>query len=101
MHLYAAKQPVETQRVRAGESATLGITTKTTPEQYVWEFSPSGAEETWRDVTGERFDGADTAVLRVTDVQISDGGFYRCVVRKKERQAVKSNPSALIVGELF
>lgn len=97
-------QPVEEQIVCVGKSATLNITTQGTPDQCTWQFLAQSCakpgQETWSDVTGARFEGADTTVLRVLDVQTSDRGLYRCTVQKGKESLI-SNPCDLRVGKLF
>jgi FYVE/RhoGEF/PH domain-containing protein 5/6 len=61
----------------------MGVETEGTPHRYVWQYSEDG-DKNWCDVVGPRFGGANTDKLTVLDVQTSDGGFYRCVVYRKE-----------------
>ena len=88
------------QEVCVGHSVTMSVETEGTPHRYVWQYSEDG-DKNWCDVVGPRFGGANTDKLTVLDVQTSDGGFYRCVVYRKEhdQEPLMSTLTTLTVGE--
>ena len=71
------------------------------PLSYSWEreLPGKGEEEGWQPLPTtevERYQGADTAELRMFDVQKADEGLYRCVVMNKVGQA-ESQPATLTI----
>ena len=90
-------------KITAGKPVTFSIqATGTEPLNYQWQcWKPEGEEESeaWQDTTcdGVKFQEVKAA-LKLTAVQASDAGYYRCAVSNSAGSET-SQCTKLVVGK--